>query len=150
MSICDLFDRYRDGELNASERSAFESHLGSCEDCQMKKSLLDHVVLIVRREVVQPVDLASQIAHRAFLRRNSWASAVVSWLHPLPAMVALVVMLVLFSSLWIISGSGKVSAYSEYEQLIEAANAENLDDQLSQPDPNTAIVDWLEQEANPR
>jgi anti-sigma factor RsiW len=150
MSICDLFDQYRDEELNAAERTAFESHLGSCEDCRMKKSLLDHVVLIVRKEAAQPIDMASRIAHRAFLRKNSWASAVVSWLHPLPAMAALVLALVLFSSLWIISGNGKVSAYSEYEQLIEEVKAQNLRNQLSQADPDTVIVDWLEQEGNPQ
>jgi hypothetical protein len=146
-SICNWFDKYRDEELNAAERKVFESHLSSCADCRMKKSLLDHVVLIVRREATQPIDIAARVARRAFMKKDSWSSAVISWLHPLPAMVALIVALVLFSSLWIISGNGgKVSAYSEYEQLIKELNAGNSGNQLSQTQPENPIVDWLERE----
>jgi anti-sigma factor RsiW len=148
MPLCDLFDKYRDGEMSAAERSAFEAHLNSCANCRTKELLLDRVVSLVRREAAQPIDMAARIAHRAFLKKNSWASAVVSWLHPVPAMVVLVAVLVLFSSLWIVSGSGKVSAYSEYEQLVKEVNAQNPKEQFSQTLPKNAIVDWLEQEGN--
>jgi anti-sigma factor RsiW len=148
MKSCDLFDKYRDKELSAAERGAFESHLSACEDCRMKTSLLDHVVFLVRSEETQPIDIADRIAHRAFLRRNSWASDVVSCLRPLTAMAALTLVLVLISSLWMISGNGNVSAYSEYEQLIEEADTENLGARLSQAGTESTIVNWLEQEGS--
>jgi anti-sigma factor RsiW len=148
MKSCDLFDKYRDKELSAAERGAFESHLSACEDCRMKTSLLDHVVFLVRSEEAQPIDIADRIAHRAFLRRNSWASDVISWLRPLPAMAALTLLLVLISSLWMISGNGNVSAYSEYEQLIEETDAENIGIRSLTADSESAIVDWLEQEGS--
>jgi anti-sigma factor RsiW len=148
MRICALFDKYRDKELNAAERSEFESHLGSCEDCRTRKSLLDHVVFLVRSEEVQPVDMADRIARRAFLRQNSWAAEVISWLRPLPAMAALTLALVLFSSLWIISSNGTVSAYSEYEKLIEEADADYISARLSQDSSGNTIINWLEQEGN--
>ncbi len=146
MKICDLFDKYRDEELSVTERSEFESHLSACTECRMRKSLLDHVVFLIRSEEVRPVDLADQIARRAFTRGNSWASGVISWLRPLPAMAARTLVLILFSSLWMISGNGKVSTYSEYEQFIEEASAENLSTGLSTAGSENAITDWLEQE----
>lgn len=146
MRICDLFDKYRDEELSVAERSEFESHLCTCAECRMRKSLLDHVVFLIRSEEVRPVDLADRIARRAFMRENSWASGVISWLRPLPAMAALTLVLILFSSLWMISGSGKMNTYSEYEQLIEEASAENLSTNLSTTGSENVMADWLEQE----
>lgn len=148
MRICDLFDKYRDEELGTAERSEFESHMDSCENCRMKKALLDHVVFLVRNEEVSSVDMADMIARRAFSQAGTWASDVISWLRPLPAVAALTLTLVLLSSLWMLSGNGKVSLYSQYEQLLEEANGENLGARLSQTGNDDIMVDWLEQEGD--
>lgn len=142
MHICDLFDKYRDKELGAAEQREFESHMDSCEDCRMKRALLDHVVFLVRNEEVRPVDMADVIARRAFSRRATWASDVISWLRPVPAMAVLTLTLVLFSSLLMLSGNGKASLYSQYEQLLEEASGDNL------VAGDNIIVDWMEQEGD--
>ena len=145
MRICDQFDRYRDNELDTAERREFESHLYACEDCRAKKSLLDRVVSFIRSEEVRPLDIADQIAQRAFHSTDSWASAVISWLHPAPALAALALMVILFSSIWMISGGQKVSAYSAYETLLEEADAGKSESRFLQSRGESELVLWLEE-----
>ena len=145
MRTCKLFDRYRDGELNSAERSAYESHLASCEDCRARMSLLNNLVQIIRAEDVQPLDTADRIARRAFERGHSWDVEVISWLRPGPALAALTLMLALFSSLWIFMGNRQVIAYSEYEKLMEEATAMNSGT-LTPARNASELFLWLEQE----
>ena len=72
MRTCDLFDKYRDGELASAEQSAFQSHLAICEDCRMKMALLNNLVQVLRQEEVTPMDLADSIARKAFQRDQPW------------------------------------------------------------------------------
>jgi anti-sigma factor RsiW len=148
MRICGLFDKYRDNELDVAQRSEFELHLSACEDCRARKSLLDNVAYLIRSEEIRPLDIADRVARRAFQRNNSWASAVISWLHPVPALAALAFAFILFSSLWIISGNGKVSAYSEYETLMEEVDAGDLNAFVSKVHSDSELVLWLEQGGN--
>jgi anti-sigma factor RsiW len=148
MRICDLFDKYRDNELGAAQRREFELHLTACEDCRARKSLLDSVVYLIRSEELRPLDMADRIARQAFQRSNSWASAVISWLHPVPALAALALAFLLFSSLWMISGNGKVNAYSEYETLMEEADSGDLNAFVSKVHSDSELVLWLEQGGN--
>ena len=148
MRLCSLLDRYRDGELSAPERSRFESHMTSCEDCRTTMALLNNVVHIIRREDVRPLDVADGIARQAFRRVNSWDYGIISWLRPKPALAALTLFLVLCSSLWVILGNRHASTYSEYEALMEEADASNLDAKASQVRNNSDFVAWLEQEGN--
>ncbi len=144
---CDLLDKYRDGELSASEQSAYESHLSGCADCRMGMTLLNNIVHLIKTEETVPLDRANQIARNAFRHANSWDFEVISWLRPAPALATLALMIALFSSLWIISGNRKVTAYSEYEKLMEEADAVSVRSSLSQF-RNSDLVTWLEQEGN--
>jgi hypothetical protein len=148
MRICDQFDKYRDSELKADQRREFESHVAQCEDCRAGQLLLDNVIYLIKSEEVRPLDLADQIARRAFQQSNSWASAVISWLRPVPALAALALTLVFFSSLWMISGKGYVNAYSEYETLMEEADTGDLNSFLSKVHTDSELVLWIEQEGN--
>ena len=82
MQTCDLFDKYRDGELEADGRKVFESHLSACEDCRTKMALLNNLVKVLRQEEVRPLDLADQIARKAFQRNRTWDALLISWFRP--------------------------------------------------------------------
>jgi anti-sigma factor RsiW len=149
MRTCDLFDNYRDGELGSAEQSEFKSHLASCDNCRAKISLLNNLVHILKQEESQPLDLANRIAQKAFLKDESWADLVVSWLRPGPAWAAaLGMMLVLFSFLWLMSGKQQLDMYSEYEKLMDDEAAINLgaSTSISQVRTDTDLVLWLERE----
>jgi hypothetical protein len=149
MRICDLFDKYRDGELESAEQSEFQSHLATCENCRTKTSLLNNLVHILRQEESQPMDLANQIAQQAFLKRESWAALVVTWLRPVPAWAAAFsMMLVLFSFLWFMPGKQNLDFYSEYEKLMSETESINLvtNTSISQVRSDSELVLWLERE----
>ena len=84
MSTCNVFDKYRDGELSPAERSAFEQHLAVCDDCGTKMALLNNIVYAMRQENINPVDQADLIAQQAFSQGTRWDVLVVSWLRPGP------------------------------------------------------------------
>jgi anti-sigma factor RsiW len=148
MRTCKVFDKYRDGELNAAEREDFESHLAVCEDCRIKMSLLNNLVHVLKQEELRPMDLADRIARRAFRHDKPWDSLVVSWLHPGPALAALALVLVLVSFLWLTPGDKQISLYPEYEKLMEDADAINLEVKASQLDNDSELIVWLQQEGN--
>jgi len=148
MRTCNLFNRFRDGELASSERSEFQSHLAICEDCRIKMSLLNNLVLVLKREEVRPPDLADRIARQAFLKDKSWDALVVSWLRPGPVLAAISLVLVLFSFLWLLPGNGPVSAYSEYQRLMDEADSINQKASLSPGSTESALGLWLQQEGN--
>ncbi len=149
MRICSLFDEYRDGELNSIERRQFESHLAVCEDCRIKMSLLNNLVCILKRdETEMPAGLAVRIVQKAFRKTISWDALVVSWIQPRPALAALALVLALFSFLWLVSDYEHVNAYSEYETLMQEADAMNLEMSFSDVRNDSELVIWLEQEGS--
>ena len=148
MRICDLFDKYRDGELGSAEQSEFQLHLAVCEECRGKISLLNNLVHILKQEEIQPVDLARQIARRAFQEQDSWSTLVISWLRPGPAWVAALGMTIaLFSFLWLKPIGQKLDFYSEYEKLMSDTETVNLSSStsISQVRTDSELVLWLEQ-----
>jgi hypothetical protein len=147
MRTCDWFDRYRDGELGAAERSEFEAHLAICHDCRTAEVLLDRVVGLARCEEVRPLDMADRIARLAFQRANSWDAEIISWLRPGPAMAAVSLVLVLFSSLWVISNN-RQTIYPEYEKLMDEVDSVSLANRLSEVRNDNRLVIWQEQEGN--
>jgi len=147
MRTCDLFDKYRDGELVAAERSEFEAHLAICRDCRTKEVLLDRVAFLVRSEEVRPLDLADRVARLTFQRANSWDAEIISWLRPGPAMAAVTLLLILCSSLWVISNS-RQAIYPEYEKLMDEVDSVSLGSRLSQVRNDDRLVIWQEQEGN--
>ncbi len=148
MRTCDLFDKYRDGELRDAGRDEFEAHLSSCEDCRLRMALLNNLVRVLRQEEVPPVDLADRIARQAFSKGLSWDELLVSWLRPGPVLATASLILVLFSFLWLLPGKGPVSAYSEYQKLMEEADSIQLNSSLSQAGNGSALGIWLQQEGN--
>jgi anti-sigma factor RsiW len=143
--ICDLFDKYRDGETSADERVQFEAHLANCGDCRARTSLLNNLVSLIRADEVRPRDIADRVAREAFRRAHSWDYEVISWLRPAPAVAALALVLVLLSSFWMISSNQKISAYSEYRALMEDADSINTDTHEQAGSDNELVI-WLEQE----
>jgi len=148
MRTCDVFDRYRDGELDSAGRSAFHAHLLVCEHCRTEATLLNNLVCVLRQEKLHPLDLAERIAHRAFGRSEPWDALVVSWLRPGPALAAVALMLVVFSFLWLMPGNQPADGYSEYETLMDEADAVNVGPSVSQVHTDSELVMWLEQEGN--
>jgi hypothetical protein len=146
MRTCNVFDKYRDGELDAAGRKEFEQHLASCRECREKASLLNNIVGVLRQEEVRPLDLADRIARQAFKTRTSWDSLVAAYLRPGPAFAFLTLMLILFSFLWIMPQNRSINAYTEYQQLIDEAEAINLDASAYKVNNDSELVLWLEQE----
>lgn len=149
MRICDLFDRYRDNELDSSEKNRFEFHLRDCEDCRLKMSLLNNVSYALRHgDVPVPGDLAGQIARQAFRKERAWYDLVVSWLHPIPLLATLAVMLVLASLLQLVPDYRRVNNYSEYETLMNEADALNLKASNLPVQNDNEFEAWLVHEGN--
>jgi len=147
MNSCVLFDKYRDGELDISERNAFESHLVGCADCQARMSLLNNLVYVLKQEDVQPLDLADRIARQAFQQPPSWDVLVASWFRPRFATAVFGFVLILASFLWLIPMNQPVVAYTEYEKLLNEAEASNLASKLLVQN-DSELVMQLEQEGS--
>jgi anti-sigma factor RsiW len=148
MHTCDLFDKYRDQELEAAEQRQFESHLAACDCCRTRMALLNNIVHILKQEELRTLDLADQIARKAFQKDDSWASLVVSWLRPGPAWAAaLSMILVLFSFAWLLSSRQQLDVYSEYEKLMNNETAITLDSStsLTQVRSDSEVMLWLAQ-----
>jgi len=111
-------------------------------------ALLDNLALILKQDpAVLPADLSVRIAKKAFQRNETWDAIVLSWLRPGPAFAALLLVGLLFSTLWIIPNYQPTNAFSEYEKLLGEANAVNIDSSISQIQSEAELVVWLEQEA---
>ena len=148
MRTCNVFDKYRDGELNSVERNEFEKHLAVCEDCRTKTALLNNIVHVLKQEEINPVDQADLIARQAFRSGSSWDALVVSWLRPGQALAALTLVLVLFSFLWIMPENQKINAYSEYEQLMAETDEVLLGMSASTVRDDSEHMLWLKQEGH--
>jgi len=145
MRTCNLFNKYRDQELGAAERTEFEAHLATCDDCRTGRALLDNLVCLVKSEKVRPPDMADRIARQAFQRARSWDAEIISWLRPGPAMAVVTLILILVSSLWVISSNRQLT-YPDYEKLMDEADAVNLGSRMSQVGSDNRLEIWLEQE----
>ena len=149
MQACKLFDKYRDGEVSAAERSQYERHLATCADCLTKTSLMNNLTYVLKQDQVQmPADLSVRIARKAFQQSKSWDSLVIGWLRPASALGVLALVLLLSSFVWFIPNYGQSNAYSEYETLMEEADAVNLDSSISQIHSDSELMLWLEQEGH--
>lgn len=147
MSNCTLFDEYRDGELDDAGRTAFEAHMADCGDCRIRMSLLNNLVYVLKQEKVQPLDLADRIARQAFQQAPSWDVLVAAWFRPRFAMAVFGSILILASFLWLIPMNQSAVAYTEYEKLLNEAEASNLASKLLVQNDNELV--WqLEQEGS--
>ncbi len=150
MSNCNLFDKYRDGEMSCAERDSFESHLSGCADCRQKMALLNNIVQLARQQQPHPIDLAERIAGRAFQQGRSWDALVLSWLRPGQALAALVLAMVFFSFIWLTPIFRQVSVLSEYEELMNQADAILAGKSVLQANGTSEPVFWWQQEGDPQ
>jgi hypothetical protein len=134
--------------MGAAERSSFEPHLAICEDCRGKMLLLDNVVRILKQEEVQPADLAERIAEQAFRQDRSWDALVLSWLRPGQALAALALALVFISFVWFVPSQQQINILSEYEELMDEADAIVPATSISQTNTDSELVLWLQQEGS--
>jgi hypothetical protein len=148
MKTCELFDKYRDKELDGVERSRFEAHLAACDECRTKMTRLNNLVYVLNRDRIPEIDSSEQIARKAFEEGRSWDILVVSWLRPGPAFATLALIFVLFSFLWLAPNFRKVNSYSEYEKLMDEADAINIGSNISEVHSDSDLVIWLQQEGN--
>ena len=148
MRTCNVFDKYRDGELNSAERNEFERHLAVCEGCRTKTALLNNIVHVLKQEEINSVDQADLIARQAFRSGNSWDALVVSLLRPGQALAALTLVLALFSFLWIMPENRKINPYSEYEQLMAETDEVALGVNVSTVRDDSEHMLWLMQEGH--
>jgi hypothetical protein len=144
MRLCDWLDKYRDDELDDSARNIFASHLAECEDCRMRISLLDNLVSVLKQETVPMSDLADRIARRAFQKATPWDVLVASWFRPKFAMAAVCVVLALFSCLWFLPENNSIASYTEYEILLNQADASDLAGKLLVNNDNELVLQCLQ------
>jgi hypothetical protein len=144
MNTCDLFDKYRDQELEDSARNAFASHLTTCAECRMRMALLDNLVSVLRQDVIQTTDLANRIARKAFQKASSWDALVASWFKPRFAMAAAGLALVLVCCLWFLPTNRSMASYTEYEILLNQADASNLAGNLLVNNDNELVLQLMQ------
>ena len=145
MHTCDLFDKYRDGELEDSVRNAFASHLTTCEECRMRMALLNNLVSVLKQDPIQISDLADRIAQKAFQKASSWDALVASWFRPKFAMAAVGLILALFSFLWFVPENQSRASYTEYEILLNQADASNLAGKLLVKNDNELALQFMQE-----
>jgi predicted anti-sigma-YlaC factor YlaD len=150
MEICKLFDKYRDKELGGADRGRFEAHLATCDECRTKMARLNNLVCVLNRDRVPQIDLSEQIARKAFAQGRSWDFLVVSWLRPGPAFATLALIFVLFSFLWLVPSLRRVNGNSEYEKLMDEADAIYISSSISEVRSDSDLVIWLQEEGNSR
>lgn len=151
MRACEWFDQYRDGELSATQREQFETHLAGCSDCRARTTFLDNVVHALRLGPADvPLGFPERIVRRAFDQPKSWDVMVVSWLRPAPALIALVVTLFIFSSLWLIPSFRQTESYGEYEALVNESYSLSPGGSADQIHSDEDLINWLEQEGGAR
>jgi predicted anti-sigma-YlaC factor YlaD len=143
MKTCDLFDKYRDEELDSAERSRFEAHLSACDECRTKMTRIRNLVYVLNQVRMPQIDLSEQIARKAFEKGSSWDNLVISWLRPWPAFATLALMFIIFSFVWLVPNF-RAANYSEYEKLMEEADAVNIGSSISEVRTDSDLVIWLQ------
>jgi anti-sigma factor RsiW len=149
MRICDWFDKYRDGELNAPERDQFEKHMIACNDCAGNMALLNNFVqALSKQELKLPAGMPEKIARRAFQKSGSWDFLVVSWIKPAPAWYAFALLLIVFSVLWALPGIRKTSTTTDYEILWMESEPTSAFMSASQSLSDDEVASWLKEGGN--
>ena len=123
MKNCELFNRYRDGELDDSEKEAFRRHLATCEACARTNALLDNLVSVMRHETVPMMtDMAERIARLAFQRTSTWDSLLAYWFRPRLAFMTACLSLALCVFIWF-APENRPDNSMAYEMFLNQADA---------------------------
>jgi anti-sigma factor RsiW len=146
---CDLFDRYRDDELDPALREKFESHMTACSGCRSRMALLDNIVNILKQaDAPATATLPEQIARRAFHEHRSWDALVISWLKPAPALTALALSVLAFGTLLLAPKLSSIDSSAEYEHLLNTVDSLIIQASDAQIQSDEGLVLWLIQEGN--
>jgi Putative zinc-finger len=145
-SLCDWFNRHRDGMLDPEHQRQFESHMAVCEECRARSFLLNNVVSAFRnQDLPDPADRPERVANRAYDQGRSWDVLFLSWLRPAPAFSGLAVLMILLSFLWLAPPALQPISGSEYGALLtggdQASQGENTLTTLT----DVELEAWLEQ-----
>ncbi|MDR0311151.1 MAG: zf-HC2 domain-containing protein [Acidobacteriota bacterium] len=122
MKNCELLDRYRDGELNDSQKEEFRRHLAVCRECRTANALLDNLVSVMRDETITMSDMADKIARRAFQRISSWDGLLAQWFRPGLAFATACLSIALCAFIWF-APERPPDDSMEYETLLNQADA---------------------------
>jgi hypothetical protein len=145
-SLCDLFNRYRDGTLDQEQKHQFESHLAACEECRTRLILLHNLVHFIRnQEIMDTAGPSEQIADRAYEHSDAWDSRFLCWLKPAHALCGMAVLLIFVSFLWVGSLTQQPAAANDYELLFTGGD-QSVGTVANLPDAE--FESWLEQGVN--
>ena len=149
---CDLFNVYRDGNLNPEQKSQFERHMIGCKECRLRTVYLDIIVGAIQSEEMAslPAYLPERIAARAFEKSNKSEFLVFSWLKPASVWSAFGVLLVLVSLLWIQPSVQPTADEAVYDELMTGGNMAAIAGSSAGGDTDDATVAWLGQGGNPQ
>jgi AICAR transformylase/IMP cyclohydrolase PurH len=107
-------------------------------------ALLNNLVSVLRQDSIQTSDLSDLIAKKAFQKTSSWDALVASWFRPKFAMAAVGLILALFSFLWFVPESQSRASYTEYEILLNQADASNLAGKLLVNNDNELVLQFMQ------
>jgi hypothetical protein len=122
MKNCELLDRYRDGDMNDSQKEDFRRHLAVCETCRAANVLLDNLVSVICHEAVPQTDMADGIARRAFQRISSWDGLLACWFRPRLAFMTACLSVALCAFIWFMPEK-QPDDYMDYETFLDQADA---------------------------
>jgi len=122
MKNCDLFDRYRDGELDDSQAEEFRRHLALCRECGAANAAMDNLVHAMRHEAVPITDLADRIACRALQRISSWDELLAYWSPLKLSFTTACLSLILCIFIWF-APEINTNDFMAYETLLDMADA---------------------------
>jgi hypothetical protein len=122
MKNCELLDRYRDMELNDSQKEEFRRHFEICPTCMAANALLDNLVSVIKHEAVPMTDMANGIARRAFQRFSSWDGFLACWFRPRLALITACISIFLCAFIWF-AFENRPDDFIEYETFLDQAEA---------------------------
>ena len=122
MMNCEFFDRYRDRDMNDSQKEEFRRHLANCHACGTMDALLGNLASSIRNETVPMIDIADEIARRAFQRISSWDSLLTCWFRPRLAFMTACLSVALCAFVWFAPESQPDDSLT-YEMFLDQADA---------------------------
>ena len=122
MKNCELFDRYRDGDLNDFQNEEFQRHLATCQECRTMDALLDDLASSIRHETVPTVDMSDKITRCAFQRISCWDSLLACWLRPRFAFMTACLSIALCVFIWF-APENQMDDSMTYEMFLDLAES---------------------------
>jgi len=129
--LCALFNKYKDGMLEAAQRKFFEDHLETCQECRTRLILLENMTRVMGDLCVSvPAINPALIADRICERKTSWDVLMLSWFKPMPVWCGAAALLIIVLLLWPISFMEQPDQYQSIlmDEITQANAFSNLSD----------------------